>query len=137
VNEPLGRQTQRDVRMKKKTMSDRKQAKSMVPDGVNPLDNSGILVRPAKLLSMANPVGDCTAHTMVVCALLKALGISCEMVTVATDPAKPDEFNHVYAEAILKNGVRMALDTSGPYPGWEPPHIYRRKRWGILRPEDS
>jgi hypothetical protein len=125
------------IRMNKNRMSEVGQTQSTAPKEIVPLSDYEILIRPRKLISMANPPTDCVHQTMRACTLLVALGIPCELVTVATDPTNPDVFDHVYLEAINKDGTRVAMDLSGPYPGWEPPQVYRRKRWGIMRPEDA
>jgi hypothetical protein len=92
-----------------------------------------LLLAPEYLLSMGRPEGDCSAFTMLVCALLKCLGVRYEVVTVAVDPREPEAFTHTYARAVLEDGQRLALDAShGTYPGWEVPasDVSRKQIWG-------
>lgn len=95
-------------------------------------DKKQLLVSPDALLASPGPVGDCSAFTMLVCALLKCLGVPYELVTVAVDPRDPEIFTHVYPRAVLENAARFPLDAShGKYPGWEVPmaHVFRREVW--------
>lgn len=95
-------------------------------------DQLQLLIAPDLLLRMGEPRGDCAIYTMLVCAMLQALGIQYEIVTAAVDPRVPDEFSHVYPRAVLPSGRRLVLDAShGQYPGWEVPrqHIIRKQVW--------
>lgn len=91
------------------------------------------LIRPDRLISMPRPAGDCDDFSMLVCALLLAGGVPCELVTVAADPHRPREYSHVYAQAILEDGGRLPLDAShGSQPGWATRSYYRRQVWPIF-----
>lgn len=97
--------------------------------------SSEVLIEPDRLLSTEQPAGDCDDFTMAVCALLRRLGVDCEIVTVAADPEHPDNWSHVYAYALLHPDRRLALDAShGDRPGWEAPRIFRRAVWPIEPP---
>ncbi len=91
-----------------------------------------VLIRPRDLAQMYTPREDCDGFEMYGPALLRALGVKCNLVTVAADPREPSRYSHVYA-ACYPNGERIALDMShGPYPGWEAPDLYGKKReWPI------
>lgn len=94
-------------------------------------DDAEVLVRPVDLLRMPQPSGDCDDFSMLVAALLRALGIPSAFVTVAADPRSADQYTHVYVVAMLPNGP-LALDAShGPSPGWEPKPQGKRRVWPI------
>lgn len=97
--------------------------------------SSGRLIRPAVLGAMPfpwPPEVDCDELAMYGAALLLAMGVPCQFVTVSTDPKDPTRFTHIYVQAIREDGTKV-LDFYGPEPGWEP-HYIRRKEWEIMRP---
>jgi len=99
--------------------------------------SSEVLIEPARLLTMSQPAGDCDDFSMVVCSLLRALGVDCELVTVAADPEQPQRWSHVYVYALLPEG-RLALDAShGSHPGWEAPRVFRRETWPLAPPANT
>ena len=67
-------------------------------------------------------VGDCDTFTIVTSTLGGILGFQYAFETAKVDPARPDEFSHVWA-ALLVGDEWHALDSStgGAYPGWRPP----------------
>ena len=70
---------------------------------------------------------------MLIAAMLEALGVRWELVTVAVDPQDPALYSHVFVRAVYDDGARLTLDGShGKYPGWEVPraHQFRRQAWG-------
>ena len=88
----------------------------------NERDQLQLLIGPDLLLRMEKPRGDCAIYTMLECAMLRALGVGFEIVTLAVNPNEPEIFSHVYPRAILPDGGRLALDAShGSYPGWHVP----------------
>ena len=90
------------------------------------------LIAPDALLQLRQYKGDCAIYTMLLCAMLRALGVPCEIVTVAVNRQEPSIFSHVYLYAVLENGERLPLDAShGDYPGWEVPSrdVFRRQVW--------
>lgn len=100
----------------------------------NERDQLQLLISPDLLLRMDKPRGDCAIYTMLICALLKCLGIDSEIVTSAVDPFSPDVYSHVYPRAILATGRRLVMDAShGSYPGWEVPaeHTMRKQVWDL------
>jgi hypothetical protein len=78
--------------------------------------------------------GDCDDHATLVMALLRAIGIQSDFVTVATDPTDPDQqFSHVFTSAWIRNKQAwLPLDTTvdRSYPGWQPERITRVQVWG-------
>lgn len=95
-----------------------------------------LIVDPVALLGMDRPAGDCSAFTMLVCALLRSLGVRYELVTVAVDPEDPALFTHVYPRAVLETGadvrVLLPLDAhAGAAPGWEvlAQDVFRKQVW--------
>ena len=100
----------------------------------NERDQLQLLISPDLLLRMGKPRGDCAIYTMLICAMLRCLGIDSEIVTAAVDPSIPDVFSHVYPRAVLQSGRRLVLDAShGTYPGWEVPaeHTLRKQVWDL------
>ena len=92
-------------------------------------DQAEVLIRPADLLTMPSPAGDCDCHAMLNGALLLSRGIEPELVTIAADPDYPDTYSHVYARARLAGGP-LAMDTShGQAPGWEAPAAGKSRTW--------
>ena len=91
-----------------------------------------VLVRPRDMVDAKRAQGDCDDYVMYGAALLRALGVPVNFVTVAADPANPDAYSHVYLAAYPKGEGRVPLDIShGPGPGWETPQVYKRKEWLI------
>ncbi len=90
-----------------------------------------VLIRPVDLLTMPQPQGDCDDFAMLTAALLLAVGIEPELVTIAADRSQPGTYSHVYARAILPGGA-IALDTShGMWLGWEAPTAGKSKIWRL------
>jgi hypothetical protein len=89
-----------------------------------------LLIKPARLLSMPRPMGDCDDFSMLSHSLLSGLGIQSNFVTVAADKNNPKKWSHVYLVAKLKDGREIPIDTShGKYVGWEAPNITRKDVW--------
>jgi hypothetical protein len=91
-----------------------------------------LLVTPEVVLRAPAPAGDCSTFSMLIAAMLEALGVQWELVTVAADPQDPRLYSHVFVRAISADGTRLTLDGShGKYPGWEVPraHQFRRQVW--------
>lgn len=91
-----------------------------------------VLIRPADMLTMRPPEGDCDDFSMLVAALLLAGGVSCSFACVAADPLDPERFSHVYVVAHLAGGD-VAIDAShGPVFGWEAPNnLGKRQLWRV------
>ncbi len=104
----------------------------------NLLDDEAVevIISPRHLADMRNPVEDCDGFASYLAALLRARGVPCNFATVAADAREPGRYSHVYL-ACYPNGRRIALDAShGPYPGWEAPNMYgKKKEWPIDGPD--
>ena len=90
-----------------------------------------LLISPAVLIRMKDPQEDCDGFTMLVCALLKCLGIPFCIATIACSPDDPGRWSHVFPLAMLKAGP-LPLDAShGSGPGWMVPaaHTFRWQCW--------
>jgi hypothetical protein len=77
--------------------------------------------------------GDCNSgHSTAMCALLMSVGVPCFFRTVKADPARKDQYSHVYSVAMIR-GRPLALDTSVPFssPGSEPSGIFGLRDWKI------
>lgn len=96
-------------------------------------DALDLLIAPAVLVREQDRKEDCDGFTMLVCCLLKILGISSVIVTVAADPSDPERWSHVFPMAEV-NGAYLPMDAShGKFPGWMVPrdHISRWQAWDL------
>lgn len=97
-------------------------------------DALDLLIEPAVLVRQAQPAEDCDGFTMLICAMLEALGVPWNIVTIACDPSDPARWSHVFPVAVLgkTDADLMPLDAShGEYPGWMVPaaHTTRWQCW--------
>src|SRR5271165_713849 len=87
------------------------------------------LYPPQELLKIR--AGDCDDISMLLGAMMIALGYPARLVTVAANPTDPNEFSHVYAEAEIPpgSGQWVALDAARPGArfGVEPPSYFRKR----------
>lgn len=84
-----------------------------------------LLIAPDVLVRMRRMEGDCAIYTMMLCAMLEALGLHWQIVTIACDRSQPGIFSHVCARS---NGV--TLDAShGSGPGWQVPAYDTFRLW--------
>lgn len=93
-------------------------------------------VRPADVI-LGVGAGDCDdINGVLIPSLLGTIGIPTRLVTVAVDPAMPDQFTHVYAQA-LADGRWIAMDSArvGAAFGLEPQTVYRRQYWTLNAPD--
>lgn len=76
--------------------------------------------------------GDCDDHSLLLVALLGAVGIPTQLVTLALDPAGPETFTHIYAEALVE-GRAIALDTARPGARFDsaPARWFRKRVWQV------
>ena len=99
---------------------------------LNKQDGYQLLTSPLVVVaSLASPdptirdrgrTGDCAIYSMMLAAMLEAVGVQAELVTLAVDPEQPEVFSHVFVYAVLPDGRRLPLDAShGKYPGWQVP----------------
>lgn len=95
-----------------------------------------VFIRPVDQELLIRTTGrgteDCDGFELYAGALLTALGIPANLVTVAADQDEPSRYSHVYIAAYV-DGKRIALDFShGKYPGWECPNLGRKREWPIV-----
>ena len=70
--------------------------------------------------------GDCDDMTILLSAMLKAIGHPIRIVLVGFNPRKPMLFTHIYLEAFCK-GRWIPLDATTSHPiGWSPPATTKR-----------
>jgi hypothetical protein len=96
-------------------------------------DALDLLIAPAVLVREQDRKEDCDGFTMLVCCLLKILGIPSVIVTIAADPSDPERWSHVFPMAEV-NGAYLPMDAShGKFPGWMVPrdHISRWQAWDL------
>lgn len=78
--------------------------------------------------------GNCaTLNLVLLPSLLGSVGYPTRAVTVKSDPDRPNEFSHVYIEALTSEGQWTALDVarSNPVFGREPEVYWARKNWPL------
>lgn len=77
--------------------------------------------------------GQCTDLSILEAALLMTIGYPVRFVAVATDPAAPDQFSHIYPEVSL-DGAWIPIDAARAQAqfGVAPRHVYRREEFPIL-----
>jgi len=92
------------------------------------------LFPPQELLKIK--AGDCDDISMLMGAMLLALGYPARLVTIAANPADPGEFSHVYVEAEIPpgSGNWVAADAAryGAQFGIEPPNYFRKRTWSLV-----
>lgn len=90
-----------------------------------------ILLRPVEMLHFRR--GDCDDFSMLAASMLLAAGVDCNFVTVAAEPAMPNDYSHVYVAAYPAVGGRIAVDAShGPRVGWEVENRFgKRAEWPV------
>lgn len=104
--------------------------RTMLEVGVSD-DEQDLLIHPSVLIRMSDPHEDCDGFSMLAATLLKILGVSSCLCTVAVNPRDPKRWSHVFVIAHYPGGA-IALDTShGLHPGWMVPveHISRWQCW--------
>jgi hypothetical protein len=77
-----------------------------------------LLHAPRRMLQLR--AGDCDDMSILLGAMLEAVGHPSRLVLIGPDPARPDLFSHVYLEA-RHQGRWIPLDPTMPHPmGWAP-----------------
>jgi hypothetical protein len=105
---------------------------SELAQGVPGVDaaHAEVLIRPADMLRMDGPAGDCDDQAMLAASMLAALGIPSRFVTIAADPADLSQYSHVYLMACPSSGPPVPFDVShGPRPGWQPAAQGKKRAW--------
>lgn len=91
------------------------------------------LYPPTELLKIR--AGDCDDISMLLGAMVLAVGYPARLATIAASPSQPSEFSHVYVEAECPPGSNnwIALDAARPDSqfGAEPPTYYRKRVWSL------
>ena len=108
---------------------------SELADGIAGLESepaqTEVLIRPADLLAMPAPMGDCDDFSMLAAAMLRAARIPAYLVTIAADRSRPEEYSHIYVVAAGASG-HTAVDAShGPRPAWAAPAQGKTRAWDI------
>jgi hypothetical protein len=83
--------------------------------------------------------GDCDCiNAILLPSLLGAVGYATRAVTIAADPSDPDNFSHIYIEALVDDGSAtgawIPLDVARPGAAWGkmPEHFWRIRRWPLM-----
>ncbi len=76
---------------------------------------------------LAQESGDCDDKSVLLAALLEAIGHPTRFLAVGF---KPGELSHVFVQAKVRSNDWLSLDTTEPYPmGWQPPGIVEALPW--------
>lgn len=91
------------------------------------------LYPPGELLKIR--AGDCDDISMLLGAMLLAVGYPARLVTVSANPQAPAEFSHVYVEAEVPpgSGNWVPLDAArfDSSFGAAPPQYFRKRAWSL------
>lgn len=94
-----------------------------------------LLIRPDLLLQMPEPRGDCDDFSTLIASILLTSRSFDDIyfVTIAADPARPEDFTHVYlAVRNPTTGKLVYMDAShGQMLGWEYPGAFKKEFWKI------
>lgn len=76
--------------------------------------------------------GDCDCISVLMCSLLETIGTRCRLMTVASDPRDPEQFSHVYPQALV-NGRWISVDVARRSPafGLSPSRYFRKRAWSV------
>jgi transglutaminase superfamily protein len=90
------------------------------------------VLRPARVILQLG-AGDCDdINGILLPSLLGVVGIETRVVTIASNIADPNQFSHIYCEALV-DGAWIPLDAarSGTAYGSAPPNFYRKRVWSL------
>lgn len=89
-------------------------------------------IRPVRVL-LRNFAGDCDDASVLIASLLGTIGIRSRMVSIAADPAAPNDFSHIYPEAEIYPGNWVAMDVARPGSayGSAPQRYFRKRTWSL------
>jgi Transglutaminase-like superfamily len=91
------------------------------------------LYPPQELLKIK--AGDCDDISMLLGAMLLAVGYPARLITISADESNPQEFSHVYPEAEVPpgSGNWIAMDAArlDSSFGSEPPAYFRKRAWSL------
>jgi hypothetical protein len=88
-----------------------------------------LLIAPDVLVRMNRMEGDCAIYTMMLCAMLRTLGLEYQVCPCAVDHSQSDIFSHVFARVVLPDGTESLDASHGPYPGWQVPKEDLLRLW--------
>jgi hypothetical protein len=92
------------------------------------------LYPPQELLKIK--AGDCDDISMLLGALLIALGYTARLITISASADNPQEFSHVYVEAEVPPGSKQWIPMDAARFdsefGEEPPVYYRKRAWSLV-----
>lgn len=76
--------------------------------------------------------GDCDDFVILLASLLGSVGYETRAVTVASNQADPENFSHIYLEALV-GGEWIALDAARPDAafGRAPEMFWKQRRWSL------
>jgi len=75
-------------------------------------------------------IGDCDDFTILYCALAGTIGMRCRIVTIAGHPGDPQQFSHVYPEALVgQQWITMDAARMDPAFGKGPRRYFRKRTW--------
>jgi hypothetical protein len=93
------------------------------------------LITPTALLAMEEPIGDCPQFSMLAAAMFRVLCMDSLFVTIAAEPAFPDQWSHIYNTVEVCPGQYLPFDSSnGPAPGAEYAKPFKRRVWPRITP---
>jgi hypothetical protein len=102
--------------------------------GTSPLVDQ-TLISPCAVLAMPEPIGDCPQFSMLAAAMFRVLCQDSLFVTIAAEPAFPNQWSHIYNTVEVYPGQYMPFDASnGPAPGAEYSRAFKRRVWPRLTP---
>ena len=102
--------------------------------GTSPLVDQ-TLITPTALLAMDEPIGDCPQFSMLAAAMFRVLCMDSLFVTIAAEPAFPDQWSHIYNTVEVFPGQYLPFDSSnGPEPGAEFATPFKRRVWPRITP---
>lgn len=98
----------------------------------NPFE-AEVLIRPADILAMPEPAGDCDDFVMLSAAMLLQANLLTRLVTIEQDANMPGLYSHVYAEVQTPSGWLPFDASHGSEVGWHVPPVPNGKKryWSL------
>lgn len=62
--------------------------------------------------TLSSRVADCDDQSLLVTALLRAVGVYTKWRLISQDPENPEVYSHIFPVAVFKGGTEMPLDTT-------------------------
>jgi hypothetical protein len=90
-----------------------------------------ILIRPADVLRMPQPAGDCDEYSMLARAMLLSAGIRASFITVECDEDAPGDYSHIYVRAYTPAALAFdAIPNAAVHGiGYEVAPTGKRREW--------